>query len=500
MREIFTDKNFRLSKILLLIKILLVVSLIIFFLPLIILPFFNHPCADDYFYGFQLNKNGFAAYQQFIYNNWDGRFAQTFITSLFINNNFLFSHYYLHSLLLLALNILSVFSVINVLFKFILKEKRNFSYCLMLSLIFTALEISCIPECSTFMFWFSSAITYQLPVIFLQLEIALLIAFFNSSKNKHAIYALFIALSVILTIGLNELFLVVQLLIFLSIIFISHKRKKVILILFILSFLSAAAIIVFAPGNKVRISDIDSKGFIVGALSVCYHSAETIWYIFKTPFIWFASAAVFLYAQEVKRQWQSNIYIEKLNQKWLLPVFIIIFLIGSIMLPVIALKGGIIPERYLNALICCLIPLLFIAVFIAGNTTKHQIILSATAIKKIVIYSLLVIGILCNTYIVDAYKSIMIAPVYNSILSERETALKRASSTNKIAVVKNYNLALSELMNSKYSKATATIQQIIIQKPPLLFFQDDLQTYNSIDILRKYYGLDSITVKKAPFQ
>ena len=99
-------------------------------------------------------------------------------------------------------------------------------------------------------------------------------------------------------------------------------------------------------------------------------------------------------------------------------------------------------------------------------------------------------------YIADAYKSIIIAPVYNTILNEREAALRQAAEGNKIAVVKDYNISLSELLQTKYNSATTTLQQLIQEKPPLLFFEDDLATKYSVDILKKYYGLDSIVVEK----
>jgi hypothetical protein len=116
--------------------------------------------------------------------------------------------------------------------------------------------------------------------------------------------------------------------------------------------------------------------------------------------------------------------------------------------------------------------------------------------KNILVYFLLSAGILCNSYLTDAYKSLVIAPVYNSILNEREATLQQAAKSNKIAVVKSYNFSIREHLQTDYSGSTKTLQQYIQQKPPLLFFEDDFATKLSIDVLKKYYGLDSITVKK----
>src|SRR5258708_6540270 len=107
MRKIFTEKNFIGSKKKLVSKLFLTLALFIFFLPLVILPFFNHAFTDDYFCGYRLHLYGFVDYQSTIYVNWGGRFAATFAGSLFAYNDFLYDHYYLHTLLLLVFNFIS---------------------------------------------------------------------------------------------------------------------------------------------------------------------------------------------------------------------------------------------------------------------------------------------------------------------------------------------------------------------------------------------------------
>ncbi len=500
MREFLSDKNFKLSKILVLVKFLLIAALIIFFLPLIILPFFNHPFADDYFCGYNLHNKSFADYQLFIYTNCGGRVASTFTGSLFAHNNFLYGHYYLHSLVLLFLNFISILFLINTICKFILKKNPRFSETMLISFLFLVLEICSLPECSTFIFWFSSAITYQFPVILIQFEIALFIIFFNSGRIVlQNIYAVVLGTLVFLTIGFNELFIIVQLFLFSIVLYFKWYRQccKIFIPLFILAFLTATALLIFAPGSQVRLNEIDSKGPLVGIVSVCYQSAQTIWNIFKNPFLWFAGVAIFMYAEQTKEQWLQNSYVKKLSQKkWLFPAMIFLFLVFSIALPVTALKGGIIPERYLNAVVCFMLLLLLSFIFISGIITNSKMLSLPGTTKKIVLYSFFIIGILCNTYIIDAYKSLIIAPVYNTILNERESVLKQAAKGNKTAIVYDYDAALSKLLQTKYNSATATLQQLIQQKPPLLFFEDDLATKYSVDILQKYYGLDSIVIRK----
>jgi hypothetical protein len=193
----------------------------------------------------------------------------------------------------------------------------------------------------------------------------------------------------------------------------------------------------------------------------------------------------------------NNVFIKKLLQpKLLLPFVIVFFLIISIGLPVAALKGGVIPERYLNGVAYFVLFLLLIYFFVLGVNNSFDLLHFPALNKKIIFTVLLTIGILCNAYIADAYKSLIAAPVYSKILSEREIALKDAATKNKIAVVDDYNSALKEHLQTDYSLSTKTLQQYIQQKPPLLFFEDDLSTEYSTNVLKNYYGLDSIVIKK----
>src|ERR1700759_742103 len=146
MREIFSDKNFIKTKAASVSKVILIISLFVFFIPLIILPFFNHPSTDDYFCGYQLHDKGFWNYQTFIYKNWGGRFAATFAGSLFAYHDFLYNHYYLHSLLFLALNFFSLYFLVHLLNKYVLLTHYRVGKKILISLLILALEICCIPQ------------------------------------------------------------------------------------------------------------------------------------------------------------------------------------------------------------------------------------------------------------------------------------------------------------------------------------------------------------------
>ena len=299
MREFLSDKNFITTKLLLGAKLLLILALLIFFVPLFVLPFFDHASADDYICGYHLSNKGLWDYQTFIYNNWSGRFAATFIGSMFARNNFLYDHYYFHSLLLIFLNVFSVFFLLAVLNRYILKDelvKKNFIW---IGLLFLALQYCSIAEPSTYIFWFSSAVTYQLPVILLELQVGLWVMALHTNNAFLKITSCAkLILFVFIINGFNELFIIVQAFL-LVIIFLSVAKKKlskIFTLLLVLSFITSALLVLLSPGIQSRTSVIESKGFFVGITAVGFHVAETLWCLFKNPLSWLAIVIVFGYA------------------------------------------------------------------------------------------------------------------------------------------------------------------------------------------------------------
>ncbi|MEP7318650.1 MAG: hypothetical protein ABI921_07905 [Panacibacter sp.] len=500
MREIFTDKNFIDGKILVAIKIIFIAALVIFFLPLLVLPFFNHACTDDYFCGAHLNELGFSKYQQYIYTECGGRFAATYIGSLFAENNFLYTHYYLHSLLLLLFNLLSVSFLFSVVNKYLLKDSGIKKLVAVLSLVYVALTVCSYPEPSTFLFWFSSAITYHLPVTLVQIELALLVIIYHTEK-KYIRYTcgLLVALLVFFINGFNELFIVVQILLLATLFYFQFYKKisKAYLGLLIILFLCSAIIVIAAPGNQVRAERIVPKGLLIGAVAIAYHAAETLFSICKNPFFWLAIALLFISGNKLKENIGTSSWFKRLTiKKWLIPLIIIGFLFGAVAVAVTGLKGGIIPDRYLNGVAYFVVLLLLVYAFIGGAVLPlnlRSISLSAQR-NHIVIYSLLTAALLCNDYILTSYKSIISAPLYSNIISERENIFKEAAQNKSPAMVKDYTIALQEHLQKDYAQSTKTVYETVQQKPSMLFFEDDLATDNSINILKQFYKLDSISV------
>ena len=498
MNKVFNDSNETTGKLPSFARLLLIISLAVFFIPLFVLPFFNHPGADDYMCAIHLRKYGFAGYQSYIYKFWGGRYTATFIGALYASNGFLYNHYSLHSLLLIVLNILSSVFVLNALNTYILKESFIKKNLLLFSLIFTALEITVLAQPSTYIFWFSSAVTYQLPVILIQCQIGLWVLLVHTKRNttRSFVYVLIPSLIVIIN-GFNELFVAAEffMIAFVFIFLKQHKQlSKIFTWLIVTIYVASALIVLLSPGIQSRATNVLPKGLAIGTLVWCYHIAEAGWNIFRQPLFWLTALTMF-FAGNYYRQKNSSTFLLKANQrKWLLLFFIALFVGITVAIPVAGLKGGIIPGRYLNAVIEIIVPLLMIHFFIAGTAIKENI--SLFFIKaKWQITILFCVMLLANSYIAEAYRNLISAPLYNNIMNEREATLKSASAAKDVAHINSYNTALEEHLQSRYSRSTQTWLMLIKERPSFIFFQDDLDLEKNYPTLKEFYQVDSIIVK-----
>jgi hypothetical protein len=82
-------------------------AIIVFIIPFVLFAFWNFPSADDYMIINKRSQFSFWELQSDVYQNWSGRYFATFVSCLFSYSGFLYSHYYLHTLLLLVFTVLS---------------------------------------------------------------------------------------------------------------------------------------------------------------------------------------------------------------------------------------------------------------------------------------------------------------------------------------------------------------------------------------------------------
>jgi hypothetical protein len=479
-------------------KCILIVLLAAFFIPLFILPFFNHAVADDFICGFQLRAFGFKGYQVFTYKNWSDRYAATFILGLFASNNFLYSHYYLHTVLLVPLNILASFIFIRQLNKYVLQSVWINKNKWLISFVFVAVQIIAVIEPSTYFFWFSSAVTYQLPVDLFLFEVACWVTFLHTQNvvSKY-IHSAIIILLIFIINGFNESFIVTHAALFILTLlsFPAIKSAKKFIGLVAVSYIVSVLALLFCPGIYARASLNTSKGVLTTSGIVIYHVIEVVWSIARNPIFWIVSATVFLFGNSNKEKyWQLHIISLCSKRQWMLPLCILCFITASITLVVVSLKG-ISPDRYINSVIVITVLLLLLFAFIAGVIAKQLLFQNLFAKYASYFFIIIAIAVFANSYFIEAYKSLFVAPLYSNILSERNRLLQNAAMEHKdTVVVDSYAISVQKALEGKYKNTPQTIKGLLLQRPSLIFFTDDLETAYSINVLEQFYNIPKIIV------
>lgn len=476
----------------------LVVSLVAFFIPLLVLPFFNHAFADDYVTGIHLRNEGFLHYQYDTYMGWGGRYTGTLLGSLFVINSFLYSHYYLHSILLLVLNIASVYFLLSQFFLHVLKERRSFIYLLCCSLFLVAAEYIACTEISTYLFWFISAITYQTPIILLKLELALwLFAFYAEKPFYKRVAGCMIVLLIIVINGCNELFIVAQFFLITTLFLtgVFRNSKSFFWVAVMPAFVISAAFALLAPGNSSRGSLMESKSISTGIAVTLFQVGEALWSIGKNPVFWISLTSVYFFADQRREIFISSVFFQKISRKpSLLLLYILLFLLSSVGFAVVGLKGGLIPDRYVNAVIAITLYLFLFFAFVAGLSAKQQDVVTGKNYLQILFCLLLSLGLFANDFFKEGWLSLLSAPVYNKVMSERESILQQSAGRDTV-YLNNYDSAAQKIVSDSYNVGSSTVSCWLVTKPSFLFYTDDLEDTYHREMLTDFYHVKTIVVK-----
>ncbi|MBS1745325.1 MAG: hypothetical protein JST21_04055 [Bacteroidetes bacterium] len=501
MREFFTDRFFILSKVKLALKVIVIISLLLFFGPLLILPFFNHATADDYFYGLHLSENGFIQYQYYIYHNWTGRFSTTFLSSIFLKNNFLFDHYYLHSLVFLAGNFIASFLFFYSLNQFFLEKAFKFFQVVLLALVFVALVIVCAPDTSGLIFWFSSAVVYYAGLIFFQIELLLFVlSYYSANAIIKTVCYILLPLLVFINNGFSEVMLVMQLIIF-SWLYVAgffKKTGKWLLYTIALFFVASFMLSITAPGNFLRADSIPALNIANIIAAGLYSGLQAISSIFKNPLVWLVLIFLYLRGNYAKHFLPASFQHKAIYYLRFLSLALFAFLLLSICAGVIGLKGRIVPDRLINV-VCwfCLLMLCMVA-FISGVATRTNLSWFKHYSKELSVacYAGLIVCLCCNDYFNTAYKSVLSAPLYNDILKEREAIFKNASKNKTTASVESYEVALKKIISLKHPNSSTTYMKWAQQKPIFLLNDNGENDEAAIKTLQMFYKVDSVNIHR----
>ncbi len=223
-------------------------------LPFLFLCVFNVPLGDDFWYANGFRRHGMVETQMVWYKEWSGRYMATFLISTLNPLSYgIMNLGYIHPFVMILGTFFSLKFLINTIVdSFKLSINKILTLAIMLFFY-----MNYIPDVGESFYWMAGAYTYQVPVIFLFLYIALLIKIYRDSSATiiKVLYVIAALLSLFIIIGSNEVIVVyVCCLNSLLAIYIFFKKKidflKFLPLLIITIVLSYNMI--FAQGNFTR--------------------------------------------------------------------------------------------------------------------------------------------------------------------------------------------------------------------------------------------------------
>ncbi len=470
---------------------------------LVVLSFFNHATADDYFALYNEQKYGFTGFQQFIYMHWGGRYFSNLIAAIFSTNGFLVHHYYVHTLLLVALTLIASYIFVCVVSRYLINNAIVIRERIILASLLTILQFAIFPELSTALYWFSSAVTYQTSVILLMLLVATTIKMLQETNGK-TISVLF-AIQIVLVLacnGSNEVSAIFSGVLMLILLILYKKKFNAhlgkIIILALIYVLSIIAVII-APGNRERMTVLEGKdvNIVLSVVSAFYRVFVVYWNLFLSPLFWASMAAFSLYAIYIR----DRIFILR-HHKTNLKTIVLFITIWSIVLlivliPILLLSNGSIPDRALNVLSAITLLVFIMVSFYMGLCIMDKNVkqLLAHHQLRITVATVLIICIVTNNTSREIAGSLMSAVPYHHAMLQREQILKDASGKTDTVKLISIDTAMLYTINNSSAGKKAMLKEWMKKKPSLLFISDDIATPASRKILGDYYMVKNIVVK-----
>jgi hypothetical protein len=109
---------------------------------------------------------------------------------------------------------------------------------------------------------------------------------------------------------------------------------------------------------------------------------------------------------------------------------------------------------------------------------------------------LLTVTLCCNRFYGELIKSSISGKLHDIILTNREQTLQQASLHKQQEVsILSYDMCADSLINSRFSTQKEQVKMIMQQKPSVLYLYDDLADSSSIEVLKRFYGLQKINVQ-----
>ena len=473
---------------------ILFVCAIVYLLPFFIFSFWNHLAADDYFIGVKKQSEGFWDVQYFNYMNWNGRYAAIFSTTVLVFINLLYDQSDFIGIYFLTATLLSFFYLLLQINRYLLFGAISRLTIFTAALVLLIAELNVIPQPVTQFYWFSGAVTYQQPLILFFLLAGTIIRVSSSAAYRY-LYILLALFLLVCMLGHNEMltiwFLLWSTALALFTIYTNQKNKRLILVLMGCSYVAALTLLL-APGNFSRANIFDRSPVVIIAGISTAKFIILNWFFLKEPLWWFF-LFILISDTRLKHQLAAHAFFSHLAALKFLPLMLLYVALGILTyFPILYVSNGSIPYRMENA-ICFLNSLVLITIlFLKSPSPAHLDVLLAYRYR----YLLISLGIFLTTNTEKVFQTLASGFFYDQVMEERLATLRTGSSGKRSIIrLDSYDLAVHKKIRERFPEGTRKLmQEAMVEKPPLLFFTDDLKNRNDILLLQNYFKVDTIVI------
>lgn len=478
-------------------SILVLAVLVISFL--IYISRWSHPQLDDFLFLTLSRKLGFWGMQQWNYLHNSGRFVSSFVEALFARGDFMFYHYYVHSVLLILGTWFSLFWSAKRVFRALTGNTPSAMTRWLYTALFFMVYLETIPEISTSFYWLVSALTYQTgTILWILLPGLILESGSVSSHRKRGFFSLLTAFVLALLPGTDEVHALFTLTLLVPLILIGKNRGILSLKragLWISAFLVSLSFSLLAPGIRVRVHSIPHHGVLVSLMSAIFWMAGSWWFLLRIPVFWVLQADLFLAGGILKCQLIHPGFLPSRvsGRPW--RVFLLVLFIEWLtLLPLLYALNGSFPLRALNIVSFANLILISWVSYWAGsrlpdlrNSPVYQ------AFRKIR-YPLYLITILASPFLIQAIQTALSGSNYQAVYRKRVATIKSDLKAGIRSVhLESYRESLRR-MGNKSNPERLLIRNLRDQKPALFHFESGTGVSQGYANWIPYFQLDSLCI------
>jgi len=467
-----------------------------FLLPFFVLSFWNHPSTDDFNIGILDKSLSFSQIQSFYYFHWSGRYTYGALATWAASGGFLYHHYWIFAALFLLLTFFSFLFTIVQVTKYLLQNKCSIVEMTIVAALLLVLELHVIPEIKTQFYWFTSALTYQAPLIFLVLMCGFLIRLFCDKKGTAFNFSIVLILDCLAN-GFNEMtsfvILVIATILLIMHLYFNASRKLIPLLLYGCN-LIFFCVMMFSPGMWHRESGYPARSFLVNTVVGVANFIAVNWTFLKDPLWWFMCIMVALWSVQHQGLYKSKAvqWLQRLSFSKLIALYLLTGLM--IFIPIFIGAHGSLPLRAQNVpcFLLALSVLLLVHFKFSSGAYQPFTMQQGNYIQRYrwVLFSVL---IFTTTVTAELVQSIISGYFYQGVMQEREARLFNADKRTTI-YIDEFDLALKKKMKETFpKKVPVTLDRMIKQKPVLLFVEDYL---DQDSIIKYVYGVDNLIINR----